>query len=189
LFHLSVTNILKYGEKMIKRNTTLFKSNKILDELLIDARQGIQKIAKKCNTYRQRVWREIKKMEENNTIWGYTAVVDEEKIGWKLFMLLMKMKPLTEEQVGEQIERHRTDVPGKLAVRLIDAYYINGTYDWVVIFAAKDWVTARKYYDNIRKGYKKTLIEKPEMVDIIFSTIRWGKINPEIEKLYEFVSP
>ncbi len=115
--------------------------------------------------------------------------MDEEKIGWKLFMVLMKMKPLTKEQVKEQIERHKQDVPGKLAVRLIDAYYINGTYDWVVIFAARDWTTARKYYDNIRKGYEKTLIEKPEMVDIIFSTIRWGKINPEIEKLYEFVSP
>ena len=66
---------------MDKRNTTLFKSNKILDELLIDARQGIQKIAEKCKTYRQRVWREIKRMEKNKTIWGYTAVVDEEKMG------------------------------------------------------------------------------------------------------------
>ncbi len=174
---------------MNKRNTTLFKSNKILDELLIDARQGIQKIAEKYKTYRQRVWREIKRMEENKTIWGYTAVVDEEKMGWKLFMIFMKMKPLTIEQVKEQIERHKQDVPGKLAVRLIDAYYVNGTYDWIVIFAAENWTTARKYYDNIRKEYESSLLEKPEMDDVIFSTIRWGKINPQIERLYDFVSP
>lgn len=175
--------------EMYNSNTTLFKIDRILDELLINARQSIQEIAKKCKTYRQKVWRKIKKMEETKTIWGYTAVVNEEKIGWKLFMVFMKMKPLTKEQVELQINRHRKDVPGKLAVRLIDAYYINGTYDWIIIFAAKDWATARKYYDNIRKEYEEYLLEKPEMVDIIFSTIRWGKVNPEIEKLYEFVSP
>ncbi|MCD6512775.1 MAG: Lrp/AsnC family transcriptional regulator [Thermoplasmata archaeon] len=174
---------------MQKSNTTLFKINKILDELLIDARQSIQEIAKKCSTYRQKVWREIKKMEYNKIIWGYTAVVNEEKIGWKLFMVFMKMKPLTEEQVKLQIDRHRRDIPGKLAVRLIDAYYINGTYDWVIIFAASDWATAKKYYDNIRKEYEKYLMDKPEMTDVIFSTIRWGKVNPEIEKLYEFIPP
>jgi DNA-binding Lrp family transcriptional regulator len=174
---------------MKKNNTTLFKINDILDQLLIDARQSLQTIADACRTYRQKVWRHIKKLEDSNTIWGYTAVVDEEKLGWKLFMISAKTKPLSKEQADMQIYRHVHDVPGTLDARLIDVYYLNGRYDWIIVFAAKDWKTARKYYDNIRKYYGNYLVEKPEIADIIFATARNGKINPEIEKLYDFISP
>ncbi|MDD3494019.1 MAG: Lrp/AsnC family transcriptional regulator [Candidatus Thermoplasmatota archaeon] len=163
--------------------------NDVLDQLLIDARQSMQKIARKCATYRQKIWREMTKMEQDHTIWGYTAVVDEEKLGWKLFMVLLKTRPLSRELVEAQIKRVREDVPGQLAVRLLDIYYLNGSYDWVVIFAARKWNTAKKYYDNLRKVYEQHLTEKPEMADIMFSTLRWGKVNPEIERLHDFVPP
>lgn len=174
---------------MKKSNTTLFKVSDILDQLLIDARQSLQKIAEKCDTYRQKVWREQKDLEESHTIWGYTAVVDEEKLGWRLFMVFLKTRPMTPEFAQRQIRRLREDVPGTMAVRLIDVYYLTGTYDWVVVFAAKNWATARKYFDNIRKEYWDFTVEKPEMSSVAFTSIRWGKVNPELERLTEFVSP
>ncbi|MGC9307228.1 MAG: Lrp/AsnC family transcriptional regulator [Thermoplasmatota archaeon] len=174
---------------MKKSNTTLFKISDILDQLLIDARQSLQKIAEKCDTYRQKVWREQNKLEESHAIWGYTAVVDEEKLGWRLFMVLLKTRPMTTEFAQHQIQRIREDIPGTMAVRLIDVYHLTGTYDWIVVFAAKNWATARKYFDNLRKAYWESLLEKPELCSVAFTPIRWGKVNPELENLQEFVSP
>jgi DNA-binding Lrp family transcriptional regulator len=174
---------------MKKSNTTLFKVSETLDQLLIDARQSLQKIAEKCDTYRQKIWREQNKLEESNTIWGYTAVVNEEKLGWRLFMVFMKTRPMTEDFARQQIRRVREDVPGQMQVRLIDVYHLTGTYDWIVVFAAKNWATARKYYDNLRKEYWGLTLEKPELSSVAFTSIRWGKVNPEIERLEEFVSP
>lgn len=174
---------------MKESNTTLFKVSVILDHLLIDARQSLKEIAKKCGTYRQKVWREMKTLEENNTIWGYTPVINEEKLGWKLFFIFLKTKPMTKELSETQIERIKKDHPGTLKVRVLDVYYLNGRYDWIVIFTAKDWICARKYYDNLRKVYGPHLLDKPEMSDVMFSTMRWGKMNPEIDELNNFVSP
>ncbi len=178
---------------MKKSNTTLFKIGNvmgdILDQLLIDARQSLQKIAEKCDTYRQKVWRKQNKLEESNAIWGYTAIVNEEKLGWRLFMVLMKTRPMTQELAQRQIQRVQKDIPGQMDVRLIDVYHLTGTYDWVVIFAAKNWATARKYFDNLRQEYWDLTLEKPELSNVAFTPIRCGKVNPEIERLTEFVSP
>ena len=51
----------------------------ILLELSKNANKSINEIAKTCGFSRQKVWRIIKNLEKNNTIWGYVAVIDEEK--------------------------------------------------------------------------------------------------------------
>jgi hypothetical protein len=71
----------------------------------------------------------------------------------------------------------------------MDTYYLNGKYDLLVIFAAPDWITSRKYYDSIRIEYEPFLEDRPEIIDVAFSLIRWGKVNPDIEKLREFIPP
>ena len=55
------------------------------------------------------------------------------------------------------------------------------------MFTAPNHATARKYFDSLRVEYKKHLLEKPVIVDVNFTLVREGKVNPEIEKLYEFV--
>jgi DNA-binding Lrp family transcriptional regulator len=47
---------------------------KILEILRTDAKASIDDIAKKCGFSRQKVWRIIKKLEEDKIIWGYTAI-------------------------------------------------------------------------------------------------------------------
>ena len=77
--------------------TTEFKGEKILNELLKDPTRSLEEIARACNSYRQKVWREKRKLEDMEAVWGYTAVVDENVIDWKSFILLIKLKPLTPE--------------------------------------------------------------------------------------------
>ncbi len=173
-----------------KRNiTTEFKGQRILNELLRDPTRSLEEIARACGSYRQKVWREKKKMEDSGAVWGYTAVVDEDAIDWKAFILLLKFKPLTQDQADLLIRRHVTNAPGELDIRLMDTYYLNGIYDLLVIFAAPDWITARKYYDSIRIEYERFLEARPEIIDVAFSLIRWGKVHPSIERLKEFIPP
>jgi DNA-binding Lrp family transcriptional regulator len=169
--------------------TTEFKGHRILNELLKDPTRSLEEIARACGSYRQKVWREKRKMEDGQAIWGYTAVVDENEIDWKSFILLIKLKPLTSDQAKLLIRRHLTNAPGELNTRLMDTYYLNGKYDLLVIFAAPNWMTARKYYDSIRLEYEEYLEDRPEIIDVAFSLIRWGKVNPNIQKLKEFIPP
>jgi len=177
------------SKKFNERNTKIHGNNEILNMLLKDPRKSASEIADELKTYRQKVWREIKKLEKKNAIWGYTAVIDEGKIGWKSFIILIKMKPISKKQVDLQIKRLLNNEPEKLSTKLVDFFYINGTYDWIIIFTAEDWATARKYYDSLRIGYREFLREKPELTEIIFPIVRYGKKNPEIEKLRDFVPP
>jgi len=178
------------GSKRKKETvTTEYKGHRIMNELIKDPTRSLEDIARSCGSYRQKVWREKRKLEENDTVWGYTAVVDENTIGWKVFILLMKLQPLTEKQAKLLIDRHVTNAPGRLNIRLMDTFYLNGKWDILVIFAAPDWMTARKYYDSIRLEYSDYLEERPEIIDVAFSLIRWGKVNPNVQSLREFIPP
>lgn len=169
--------------------TTEFKGQRILNELLKDPTRSLEEIARACGSYRQKVWREKRRLEESEAVWGYTAVVDESEIDWRSFLLLIKLKPLTADQAQLLIRRHLTNAPGELNIRLMDTYYLNGRYDLLVIFAAPNWMTARKYYDSIRLEYEHFLEERPEIFDVAFSLIKWGKVNPNINKLKDFIPP
>ena len=53
---------------------------KIINELKINARESIDKIAHRCKFSRQKVWRIMNKLEESRKVWGYTTVTDDEKL-------------------------------------------------------------------------------------------------------------
>ena len=54
---------------------------KVIAALQSNAKESIDVIAKQCGFSRQKVWRIIKRLEKNRTIWGYHAVVDSERYG------------------------------------------------------------------------------------------------------------
>ena len=69
---------------------------KILSELVKNSNENIDTIAKHCGFSRQKAWRIIKKLEKSHMIWGYTAIVDEDRNHMSHFIMLIKrsMKPL-----------------------------------------------------------------------------------------------
>ena len=64
----------------------------ILMELQKNAKQSVDEIAKKYGFSRQKVWRIIKKLEEDKIIWGNVAVVNIDKLGLKHYTALFKRK-------------------------------------------------------------------------------------------------
>ena len=85
------------------------------------------------------------------------------------------------------IQRILKDEPQQQNVRIINVLYLNGGYDWLVMFSAPDHATARRYYDSLRVVYAEYMLEKPVLVDVNFLLVREGKMNPEIQKLEDFV--
>ena len=160
----------------------------VLSHLIKDPTRSAREIAKELKSYRQKVWREKTRFEEEKVIWGYTAIVNEEKMNHVLYLILLKTKPMSKEFADILIMRKLLQrEPEKQNVRLINVLYVNGEYDWIIMFSAPDHAIARRYYDSVRIDYEKLLIEKPVIIDVNFSIIREGKINPEIKRIYEFI--
>jgi len=83
---------------------------KILEELSKNAHSSINEIANKLGFSRQKVWRIIKNLENDKTIWGYTAIIDDNKIGVKRFCILLKKAPVkvTDKKTGNTYRRYAT---------------------------------------------------------------------------------
>ena len=173
-------------EELTKRNKIPF-DDKILQMLIDDPTESIREIAHDLESYRQKVWRKKKNFEDEKIIWGYTAVIDESKIEHVMYLVLMKLKPMSKELADILIKRAVKRIPQKQRVRLLNVLYINGQYDLIIMFSAPDHAVARRYYDSLRITYEKNLLDKPVIVDVNFSIIREGKTNPDLKKLYEFV--
>ena len=138
-------------------------------------------------SYRQKIWRERKRLENENIVWGYTAIVNESKYNYVVYLVLLKLKPMSKELADLMTRRKRSHEPEKQNIRLINVLFVNGEYDCLIMFSAPNHATARRYYDSLRIAYGEFLLEKPAIVDVNFALVREGKKNPELMKLYEFV--
>ena len=159
----------------------------MVEALLEDPTRSMREIGRELDSYRQTIWKKKKEMEKKNLIWGYTAVIDERKHGKVTFLILMKMKPMIQNLAEIIVKRIKEKEQAKKHIRLIDAFQVNGEYDWIVRFSAPDHATARKYYDTLRITYEDYLLEKPVIVDVNFILVAEGKMNPEINKLLDSV--
>ncbi len=165
----------------------VYYNDKILRSFIEDPTKSVRERSKELGSYRQKVWRRKKKLENENIIWGYTSIIDESKFNHVMYLVLMKMEPMSKELANILNKRLIKKIPQKQNINLLNVLYINGQYDLLVMFTAPNHATARKYFDSLRVEYKKHLLEKPVIVDVNFTLVREGKVNPEIEKLYEFV--
>ena len=163
------------------------KKRNILKSLVENPRRSDREIASRLNSYRQKVWRERKSFEREKLVWGYTAIVDESKYNHVVYLVLLKLKPMSKELADLMTRRIRTNEPEKQDVRQLNVLFVNGEYDWLIMFSAPNHATARRYYDSLRLVYSEFLLEKPTIVDVNFALVREGKANPELMKLYEFV--
>ena len=160
---------------------------KILEELRKNANKSINDIAESCHFSRQKVWRVIKNLEKNNTIWGYTAIVDEEKLGKKSYIMLIKRsnKPMTKEILNIMAGKNFIKRIEKLGIESTSHSFINGNYDWIIFFNALDIKVAKGYAEELNRTYEGFLKEI-HLQEIMFSLQSCGIINPEINKLENF---
>ena len=160
---------------------------RILDELSKNANKSINDIASKCGFSRQKVWRVINNLEKNHTIWGYTAVVDEEKLAKKSYIMLVKRtnKPVSKELINNITTRKRADEVKKLGIDITNSIFTNGRFDWILCINAPDIRAAKGYVEIFNKIYEGYVSEL-HLVEKMFTAVSYGVTNPEIDKLNDF---
>jgi DNA-binding Lrp family transcriptional regulator len=162
---------------------------RILNELSKNANKSVNEIAKTCKFSRQKVWRIIKNLEKNNTIWGYVAIIDDEKQDKKGYILLVKRnnKPLKDEVIEKIVKRDLSKRALEGGVEIKNSFYTNGIFDWLICFNAPDIKHAKAFVEDFNKLFYGFLSET-YLLEQMFQAEKCGIVNPEIEKLRDFFS-
>ena len=159
---------------------------KVIKVLQSNAKEGIDVIAKKCRFSRQKVWRIIKRLEKNKTIWGYCAVVDDDKLDRKRYMMLIKR---SNEPIGDALNKIidlTMHSKGKdVGVDIICSSYLHGEYDWVFMFTASSIKNAKRFSELVASEYKN-VISEISLLEDIFSVTKSHIVNPNIERFKDF---
>ena len=160
---------------------------KVIRELQKNSKESIDKIAKRCGFSRQKVWRIIKRLEKNKTIWGYYAVVDNEKLDMKQYIMLIKR---SNKPIGDAINKI-IDLPmhckeEEIDIDVICSSYLHGHYDWMLIFTASNIKNAKKFSELLTKEYQH-VISEIHLLEDIFPVKQCGMVNPDLEKIREFL--
>ncbi len=158
---------------------------KILAELQTNAKESIDNIAKKCGFSRQKVWRIIKRLEKNKTIWGYYAVADFEKLELKHFYMLIKRSNKPAGDAIDKIVKLTIHKKGEeLGVNVICSSYLHGAFDWLFILTSKDIKQIKRFSESLMREYQQ-IIDGIELLENIFPVKKCGMVNPNIERFKE----
>lgn len=174
---------------MPKRSREKVESDvlKIVKIFQTDARISFNELAKKSGFSRQKIWRIIKNLEKNNTIWGYTTIFDMKKFGLKQFIIMLKRKGGTqiENQLEQLIDRKIKEKIEAMGVFIESSFYTNGEYDWISIAYAESIIDMKKYMDFILR-YSGDVLEDIKIVEILFPLEKSNIENPNKKELLEY---
>ena len=159
----------------------------LIEILLSDPTRSMRELSNILKLTRQAIWKKKKALEENNTIWGYSAIVDYSMLKKFIFVMMLKMKRIDDILVNNLIEgliQKKIELDG---IQLIDVYFVNGEFDWIIQFSSKDHITASKYLELIRTYFEDYLFSKPIMIDINFVLMSERKSNPQVRDIFSLV--
>ncbi|MGF3554663.1 MAG: Lrp/AsnC family transcriptional regulator [Thermoplasmatota archaeon] len=154
---------------------------KVIEILQKDSSYSIDNIAKICGFSRQKIWRIKKRLEANKTIWGYHAVVDNEKLDVNHYMVLVKLINLPIDNAVEKIIVERTieKLGAKIGVYVKDSIWFNGNYDYMVSFLAENLKKAKHFQEIFMRTFSGNISEI-QLLENIFTIEKDGFINPKI---------
>jgi DNA-binding Lrp family transcriptional regulator len=161
---------------------------KILDILQKNANESIDAIAKKCGFSRQKVWRIVKKLEKDKTIWGYTAICDDEPLHLKQFTMLVKRTtlPLDKKVLSEILNARLENISPDDFVQIENIEYVHGLFDWMVTFRADSLITAKRYCERFKEHYSGQ-IAKIDLLESILTVRKQTLRNPRIKEQIKFI--
>jgi len=175
---------------MPKRNNALIaeETQNVLAALQNNAKENITTIAKQCHMSKEKLSRTIRHLEKNHKIWGYTAIVDEQDLPYKKFILLLKrtMEKFDVTKIDDMVTKQFTPLYEQLGVRIESTYYIHGEFDWVVIFTAPSLLQAKKF-SKILFDHYPGFAEKVNIMEILFTGRAHYVLNPDQSKLREIL--
>lgn len=171
----------------IRKEQQTEDERKLLAELQKNAKEHINIIANNCGFTRQKTWRLLKQMEKDHKIWGYTAIEDGTVNEQKQFILLVKRSviPFDREMKREVIMEKLEDyIPNE--IQIDDIFVTHGMYDGVVIFYAKNLLSAKKFIQEISRRIGKYFKEFV-LIETLFPVQKQGMKNPQIKNLVDFI--
>ena len=156
---------------------------KVVIELKKDSNGSIGKLAKKCGFSRQKVWRIVKRLEENKTIWGYGAIADNEKLNMNGYLLLARLShmPVANTFEKEIVKGAVDDLSEEMNIILEDVSWVHGNYDFAIGFMADDIKHAKKFQEAVNNRFSGNVsdLQLLEKISIVKSG---GFENPRINK-------
>ena len=161
---------------------------KILLELKKNCRLNLDVIAKRCGCSRYKVSRVMRKFEEDNTIIGYSAIVNPNKENLKHFIVLIKRSnlPVTEKILKKLPLNKLTDLIPGVNINLKDTEFVHGNFDWITSFTSEDTFNAKEYCNKILKMYNK-FVEKVELLEVVLQVRKNGYKVPQSEQIKEII--
>ena len=133
---------------------------KILKNLLVDARLSSRQLALKLGMSTVTILTRIKRMEQEKIIKGYTAVIDQEKLGYDLTAII---EIYTKKGKMVEIENEISSLENVCAV-----YDVTGESDSVIVAKFKN-------RDDLSK-FVKTVSSKPNVdktvTNIVLNTVK-----------------
>jgi DNA-binding Lrp family transcriptional regulator len=161
---------------------------KIIEVLKLNAKESIDDIAKTCGFSRQKVWRIIKKLEEEKTIWGYTAICEYEHYNLKHFTVLMKRTtvPIDQKIMQEILLTRLDDLLPDIVIKMEHIEYVHGSYDGIFTFYAEDLITAKKFCDRFKQRFNQ-YVASVDLLEGIFFIRNQTLRNPNIKKIVHYL--
>ena len=161
---------------------------KVITQLQKNAMENLDIFAKKCGFSRQKVWRIIKNLEKNKSIWGYTAIIDTEYLHKKHYMLLMKRnsQKINQKIIDILLSRELEDAVTKLGITIETSSYLHGEYDWFATFLAPDIIAAKRFSELVKTTYPDTF-QKIDLLETLFDIKRQNIMNPNSTQLLEII--
>jgi len=108
-------------------------SRGLLEQLMRDARQTVQQLADAVGLSPSPCWKRIKAMEERGVIRGYTALVDPEKVGLGLRVVVEANLAQHSEDKVRQFEQAVVAVP-----EIVQCHSTTGESDYVMTVLVAD---------------------------------------------------
>ena len=151
---------------------------------------SIESIAKRCGFSRQKVWRIKKRLEKDKTIWGYSAVVDEDKLGLKQYFILIKRtsKPATKEKLDKVIGRELKKESAKIGVDIEGSFYIHGSFDWLISITASHIRQVKKFCETFGTLFAEGYVSDIQVLEVIFPIEKNGIDNPNVKEIESLFS-
>ena len=156
---------------------------KVIAELQKNSNENIGTIAKKCGFSRQKAWRIIKRLEDEKTIWGYHAIVNNEKVNIHDYILLVKANrlPINNSFEKDIAERKIDKLAAEMGVTIEGSYWLHGNYDGMISFSAKDLREAKKFQELYLSTFNGNIAEL-NLLEKMVIVKEGGFINPNIKK-------
>ena len=134
----------------------------IIEVLERDARTSLRRIAEEVDVSLGTVSNRVKKLEENGVIKDYRVILDSDKVGWNLNVV-----------IGLRIEKGRLiEIQEKIARdnRVYGVYDVTGEFDSMVIARARD----RSDLDDLSKNVLSMDGVVRSVTHLVLNTVKEG---------------